>query len=126
MASGGIEQDFPADDDGSITPGETLSFRWAIEDSAGAAIASFSGWTEVKMYWLAARGAANGLTALESGSLLELTATLSVPNATCAMTAANWATVNSTMKARTYYYELWRTDSGSEQRLAYGKIETLD
>lgn len=124
MASGAIEQDFPATGE-SITPGEQITLRWAIEDSAGAAVSSFSGWT-AKTFITNTRGAANGLTELEAGSLLEITPTLSVPNIDSAITPANWATMSSEMQARVYYYETWRTDSGNETRLAYGKITAID
>lgn len=128
MASGAIEQDFPATGE-SITPGEAITLRWAVEDSAGAAIASFAGWT-VKLFITNTRGAANGLTELEAGSLLEIseadTLSKSVPNVSAGMTPANWATLNADMKARVYYYELWRTDSTNETRLAYGKITATD
>lgn len=120
MASGAIEQDFS-----NITPGEAITLRWAVEDSAGAAVSSFAGWT-AKVFVLDSRGVANGLTELEAGSLLEIDPTLSVPNISAAVTAANWATLSATMVARTYYYELWRNDVGNEARLAYGKIVTID
>ena len=128
MASGAIEQDFPATGE-SITPGEAITLRWTVEDSAGVNVASFAGWT-VKLFITNTRGAANGLTELEAGSLLEIseadTLTKSVPNVSAGLTPANWAALNADMKARVYYYELWRTDSTNETRLAYGKITTSD
>ena len=128
MASGGIEQDFPASGE-SLTPGEAITLRWTVKDSAGASVSSFSGWT-VKLFITNTRGAANGLTELEAGSLLEIsesdTLTKSVPTVSAGFTVANWATLSSEMKARVYYYELWRTDSTNETRLAFGKITAID
>jgi hypothetical protein len=121
MTSGAIEQDFS-----NITPGEAITLRWAIEDSAGVAIPSFASPWAAKVFITNTRGAANGLTELEAGSLLEIDPTLAVPNISAAMTPANWATMSAEMQARVYYYELWRTDSGNETRLAYGKITTID
>jgi hypothetical protein len=119
MASGAIEQDFE-----NITPGEAITLRHAVEDSAGAAIASFSGWTAAT--YITSNRAPNGLAELAAAALLTITPTLSVPNISSAITAANWTTLSAAMVARIYYYELWRTDSGNETRLAYGKITTKD
>lgn len=125
MASGGYEQDFGTTTTDRITPGEKITLRWAVQDSAGTAVTSFATWT-AKLFILNSRGVANGLTQLEAGSLLEVDPSLAVPNIDAIITAANWATLSSTMKARIYYYELWRTDAGNETRLAYGKIEARD
>jgi hypothetical protein len=133
MASGGYEQDFPADTGGSITPGEALTLAWDVIDSAGVALASFVGWTTVKCYITTSRGAANGLTALNAvgGALLEITATLgAVPRITAIINDSDWSSsLNADMLARSYYYELWREDvvsGASPARLAYGKITTRD
>ena len=119
--AGAIEQDFE-----NITPGEKVTFRWACYDADDAAITSFSGWT-VKMYICASRGIANGITALATAALKVIDADLSsVPNISAVLSAAGWSDLNTDMKARRYYYELWRTDSDDEQRLAFGKISTRD
>lgn len=121
VTSGGIEQNFAG-----MTPGEALTLAWDCVDNDDVAITSFAGWTGT-VYILASAGAANGPDALSTGALLAITITFgTAPRFTAAMTKANWTTINADMKARDYYYEAWRTNSGAESRLAYGLLECAD
>ena len=119
MTSGAIEQDFS-----NITPGESITLRHAVEDENGDAVNSFGGWS-AQTYLLSTRQP-NGLTELAADALLTITPTLSAPNISTAISASDWATLSAEFVARAYYYELWRTDSGNETRLAFGKITTRD
>lgn len=128
MASGGYEQDFE-----NITPGEELTLAWDVIDADGVDLTTFATWTTVKMYITTSRGAANGLALLQvpGGALLTKVATLgTVPRITAVILDTDWGTsLNASMLARRYYYELWREDDVtgfSPARIAYGKITTND
>ena len=119
-SSGGIKFDFTAAY--KLVPGEHRVLRFVCNDANGDPVSSFSGWT-FAFYLLPTQR-----TALDSTDVL-LTKTsggggisATVPNIDVTLTAAN----TGDLDARPNFYELWRTDSGNEVRLAYGSIVFID
>lgn len=117
-ASGGIRFDFLKDQ--NLTRLENRVLRFPVEDVNGVAEVSFAGWT---FGWFLVKdlGDLDGLTALTADGLVTKTSGAgisdSVPDVDVALAdiAADWPA-----RAGTYAYELWRTDTGDERRLAYG------
>lgn len=115
MASGGIRYDFTTED--AFTQGENRTIRIPIEDSAGDPISSFSGW-EFTWYLLTALN--KNSTALITKVNADITAV--APNVDIPLVPSDTAT----FRARTYWYELWRTDADDANRLAFGQFPIID
>ena len=114
MASGGIRYDFKEAD--NLTPGEARTLRFPVKNSAGANVSSFSGW-EFEFFVIATLDEADGLTSLRAEAAVDVenaSITASAPNVDVPLTSSDWPV------AGTYAYELWRVDTGNENRLAYG------
>lgn len=122
--AGGLKSDFTSAH--HITYGEARPLRWTVKDADGAEIADFTSWT-FRLFVLT-DGSHNGLTDLAAEAVLELTEgdglTVSAPNVTWLMRAADWAALGE--DAGVWHYELWRADAGNENRLAYGTLRTVD
>lgn len=119
MASGGVRYDFSKDD--NLTPGEARTLRFVVKDSDGADVSSFASW-EFEFFVIDTLDEADGLTALRAAASVNVvngSITASAPNADVPMTAADWPA------AGPYSYELWRVDSGNENRLAYGSFPII-
>jgi hypothetical protein len=121
MASaGGVRADLTADK--AITRDEVRPLRWVVKDADGVNISSFSGW-EIKLFVVTSLEF-NGLVALAAGASLMLTAadglTISAPNVDWTLRAADWAVIG--VLSQSPWYELWRTDVTSPNRLAYGRL----
>lgn len=108
--------------DANLTLGEDRTLRWVVYDVDGVAVPSFSGWT-FGWYLLPAqstsRTSADVLIAKTTGSGVTSTA---APDVDVAVDPAD--TID--LKAGTYFYELWRTDTNSVVRLAFGSIVLID
>ena len=107
--------------DAALTPGEDRTLRFAVEDEDGVAVSSFAGWT-FAWYLLPRQNTPRTsadvlLTKTSSGGIAS-----SVPNVDVALDPAD----TLTFQARTYFYELWRTDTGNVVRLAYGPVVFVD
>lgn len=106
----------------SLTMGEDRTLRWTVLDADGVAVASFSGWT-FGWYLLpnqrTARTDTDVIITKTSGSGISS----SVPDVDVAIDPADTLTA---VKAGTYFYELWRTDTNNVIRLAYGPIQFID
>lgn len=115
MASGGVRYDFTTED--NFTQGENRTIRIPIEDSAGDPVVSFSGW-EFTFYILTALNKND--TPLITVEDADISST--APNVDVPLVPADTAD----LKARTYFYELWRTDTNNVIRLAYGQFPIID
>lgn len=125
--SGGIRHDFGVRD--NITPHEARTLRWVAVDAAGALVSDMTGWA-VSFFWIPRLDAADGPTALDAVDVLKRTTadgsnpiTLTAPNIDCPLLPADWT--EAMLTQRTHAYELWRTDSGNQRRLAYGTIAVV-
>ena len=104
-----------------LTLGEDRTIRFVVKDSNGANVSSFSGWT-FGWYLLPRQNMATDdadvLLTKTSASGISATA----PNVDVSLDPAD----TGDLTARTYFYELWRTDSEDVTRLAYGPIVFVD
>lgn len=104
-----------------ITPNEVRTARFIVRDGDGVAISSFAGWA-FSFFLLDSLEAANGLTALGSAKLVQVDASgQTAPNADIPFGTATF----NAMRPKVYGYELWRTDAGNENRLAYGDFHII-
>lgn len=97
----------PINSDHAWFAGEDQALRWTIYDSVGAA-QDITGWTiSFKM------------AATQSGASV-LTKTSAITTAASGITTVSVAAADTSTLGGTYFYTLSRTDSGSNQVLAYG------
>lgn len=121
-SGGGIRFDIGAE--WNITPGEKRDFLIPVVDGDGDPIPDMTGW-DVKFFLLRWLSDANGIPELEAGAILEKGGVLGAPNVQFSMLPGDWTVDGALLKPRTYWYELWRTDTGNEGRLAYGEFVTV-
>lgn len=119
MASGGRRYDFTTED--HFTQGENRTVRFPVEDSAGDPVASFTGWTFV--WYLYNKLSETSEEALITKATSDGITTPAVPpNVDVTLVPAD----TSALRAKTYWYELWRDDSGDAVRLAWGQFPIID
>ena len=118
MASGGIRVDITYDE--NLAWGENRNHVFTCTDEADVDISSFAGWT---FEWFLIRNFddAIGLVALTASNLVNIAdaaITAVAPTITVPQTTTDWPADGPGM----YTAELWRSDSGNEARLWYGKF----
>lgn len=124
MASGGIRFDFTAED--NFTQNEFRTVRFVIKDALGVALTDLTGW---KFAWYLFNQLKDNAAAPATGALITKTSEAggitdppTAPNADVLLLAAD--TAGKT--AKTYWYELWRTDGSNDIRLAYGQFPIIN
>ena len=104
-----------------LTLGEDRTVRFVVKDSAGVNVSDFTGWT-FGWYLLPRQNMATNdpdvLLTKTSASGISATA----PNVDVSLDPVD----TDDLSARTYFYELWRTDAADVVRLAYGPIVFID
>ncbi len=121
MASGGIRADLSSAE--NIVWGENRNWVYTVVDSADANVTDFSGW---EFHWFINKEFDDqvGLTALEASSLVDVenvAITAVAPTVTVPQATDNWPAEGP----GSYAVELWRSDTGNEVRLAYGKVPII-
>lgn len=104
-----------------LTLGEDRTLRYVVKDSNGMNVSDFSGWT-FGWYLLPRQNMPTDDTdvLLTKTSASGISAT--APNVDVSLDPAD----TDDLTARTYFYELWRTDTADVVRLAYGPIVFID
>lgn len=116
-ASGALFQ--PITTRSALTIGEDRTLRFVVEDENAAAIASFSGWT---FSWYLLPRLKTARTATEV-ILTKAVVTQTAPNVDVTIDPADTLTA---VTAGTKFYELWRTNTDTVARLAYGPCVFID
>lgn len=124
MASGGVRYDFTTED--NFTQNENRTVRFPVDDANGDPVGSFAGW---KFAWYLFNQLKDNVTSPATGALVAktseaggITDPASAPNVDVLLLAAD--TTGKT--AKTYWYELWRTDGSNDIRLAYGQFPLVN
>lgn len=118
MASGGVRFDFTSED--NFTQGENREVRIPIEDADGDPVGSFSGW---EFRWLLFTALKDNRDAIDTDAVIDVenaSITASAPNVDIPVDIAFGTS------PRTYWYELWRVDTGNRNRLAWGQFPIVD
>lgn len=121
--TGGIRSDFTRRQH-HITAGENRPIGWDVYDPTGTALVDdMDGW-EVDLFIVPHVGP-NGVEELAEAAVLHLTEatglTLDAPQVIRQLSDADWAALGTA--AREWWYELWKTNVGDRNRLAYGRLE---
>ncbi len=96
-----------------LTMGESVTLSFTITDENGNSVTDMTGW-QAAFYLLPslATPRTSALVTKQSPSGVSF----SPPQINVSLQAAD----TSSLKSGIYAYELWRTDTGNERRLAYG------
>ena len=123
MSSGGIRFDFTSED--NFTQGEFRTIRFPVKDAVGALLTDFTGW---KFAWYLFNQLKDNATNPSAGALVTktseaggITDPATAPNVDVLLLAAD----TTGRLAKTYWYELWRTDGSNDIRLAYGQFPII-
>lgn len=116
MASGGARYDFTTEE--NFTQGEDRTVRFPVKDADGNAVSSFAGWEFTWYLYTQLKDT----TALITKTSLAGGITASAPNADVLLDPVD----TSGFAAKTYWYELWRTDTDDKIRLAWGQFPIVN
>jgi hypothetical protein len=119
MASGGIRYDFTTEE--NFTQNENRRLHIPVKDENGDPVVSFVGW-EFTFYLKTQLKDADA-----SALITKSTLTTGIPAATAPDVYVDLLPADTTsLGAKTYWYELWRTDSDDRVRLAWGQFPIIN
>lgn len=108
--------------DQNMTQGEDRPIRHRVTDENGDPVLSFSGWTFAWYLLYKLNGELSGENLIFVKTTAGGDITPSAPNVTITIEPED----TEDLKAGTYFYEFWRTDSGNKVRLARGTVSIID
>ncbi len=121
MASGGIRDDKTGAD--NLLHGEARNHKYTVVDEDDVEITDMTGW-EFTWFLTKELDDAVGLTALNANYLVRVqnaAITDVAPLVTVPQLPAEWPAAGIGV----YVFQLWRSDTGNEARLSYGKFPVI-